>query len=310
MKKHFSLLLFLSTLLLSNASLASYIEVTLLGTGTPRLDIARLGPATLVETKGKYFLFDSGRATSVRLQQARISPAQINHIFITHLHSDHINGLADVWLTSWIWQRQMPLTVIGPTGTVSMMRHMKKAYQNDIRYRAANDKLDPKHSDIISTEIAGDQIVYQHDGITITAFTVNHGLVKPAFGYRIDSDDHSVVISGDTTYSDNLISHAKDVDLIVHEIADADQKLLADNPRLTKVMAYHTTPSQAALVLNQVKPKEAVFTHILLFGITEQEVMSKIQQQYNGSIHIGHDLLKIGVGEKVSVYPANNNRIE
>lgn len=294
---HFVRILTIFCLLFSQASFA-YMEVTLLGTGTPRPDINRFGPATLVEIKGQYFLFDAGRGVSMRLQQAGVSLDRINTVFFTHLHSDHITGLSDVWLTSWIWQRQQPLSIIGPTGTNAFTEHLQQAYQADYQYRHQNTGLPSSTFVLDSQEIETDQIVYDKDGIVITAFLVDHHPVDPAFGYKIEYGNESIVISGDTTYTDNLIRYAKDANLLIHEIAAADETLLERNPRLNKVLSYHTTPMQAVDILNKTQPKATVFTHILLFGIGEKTVQQLIEQHYSGELRIGHDLMKIGVGEK------------
>lgn len=299
-KRH-SLILFLFTLFFTAKTSASYIEVTLLGTGTPRPNIDRLGPATIVETKGKYFLFDTGRGVTVRLHQTGVPLNRIEHIFYTHLHSDHTVGLADLLLTSWIWQRPHKLKVAGPEGVNELTHHLSQAYQKDMHYRSSNTGLSPELNSIDVTELKTDEVIYQQDGIKITAFLVDHGVVKPAFGYKIESDENAVVISGDTTYSENLIKHAKGSKLLVHEIAAASSTLLEKNPRLQKVMSYHTDPQQLAEVLEAVKPDLAVLNHVLLFGTNEEEVIDEMTNLYNGNVMMGKDLVKIGVGEKITI---------
>ncbi|SFK57132.1 MBL fold metallo-hydrolase [Methylophaga sulfidovorans] len=292
-------LISLCLLLWSQASLA-YMEVTLLGTGTPRPDAERFGPATLIEVKGRYFLFDAGRGTTIRLQQAGIALNKIDHVFFTHLHSDHISGFSDVWLTSWIWQRPKPISLIGPTGTNDFAQHLQKAYQADYSYRHKNTHLDTASFYLQSQDISHDQIVYDEDGITITAFLVDHYPVVPAFGYRIDYDEESIVISGDTTYADNVVKYAKGADLLIHEIAAADEGLLTRNPRLQKVLEYHTTPQQMSRLLQESKPRATVLTHVLLFGVEDETVIDQIKADYQGELRMGHDLMKIGVGKQIN----------
>lgn len=292
----------LALLLSINIAHAGYMEVTLLGTGTPRPSIERFGPATLIEANGRYFMFDSGRGATIRLQQAGIPLSKIEHIFLTHLHSDHISGLSDLWLTSWIWQRQHPIQLTGPVGTTNLAEHLELAHQADLSYRRQHTKLNPAAYRINSHEIDFEKVVYKEDNLKITAFLVNHDPVKPAFGYRIDSGEHAIVISGDTTYSENLIKHAKNVDLIIHEVASADVDLLTKNPRLQKIMSYHTTPQQAAQVFKLTQPKAAVYNHVLLFGVAEQSLLAGTHSSYSGDVRIGHDLMKIGVGNKITFY--------
>lgn len=281
---------------------AAYMEVTLLGTGTPVPSIERLGPATAVEVNGRFFIFDSGRGTTIRLHQAGISLSKIEHVFLTHLHSDHISGLSDLWLTSWIWQRSNKLKLTGPKGTQALAKHLTLAHQADLHYRTKHTKLNKTLFEITSHDIASEGVVYDSNGVKITAFLVNHSPVEPAYGYRIDSGEQSIVISGDTTYSKNLIQFSKNVDLLIHEIAAADADILARNPRLKKIMSYHTTPEQAVNVLKVTKPKATVFTHVLLFGVDAKKALESIHTYFSGDVRIGQDLMKIGVGETITFY--------
>ena len=293
------LLRLVGTFILTACAYADYVEVTLLGTGTPRPSIERFGSATLVNAGGKYFLFDAGRGVTIRLQQAGITPDQIDQVFLTHLHSDHISGLDDLWITGWIWQRDKPIQVNGPAGTNNFVQSLRKAYQADIAYRTGNVTLEDDKAEISSHEI--DQgVVYENSGVKITAFLVEHKPVEPAFGYRIDFGDRSVVISGDTTYSENLIKYAQDVDLLVHEIADANQSLLIKNKRLQSILDYHTTPTQMSKILNQTHPRLAVLNHILLFGVTPDDVLKVIAEGYKGEVKIGYDLMRINIGSKIT----------
>jgi len=291
-------------LMLFQAAYADYLEVTLLGTGTPRPSVERFGSATLVSAGGQYFLFDAGRGVTIRLQQAGITPNQIDKVFLTHLHSDHISGLDDLWITGWVWQREQLLGVSGPTGTHQLIAGLRDAYAADISYRIENVDLDDGRAKIESVEIEPG-VVYQQDGVTIHAFLVDHAPVKPAYGYRVEFGDRVVVISGDTSYSENLIKHAQQADLLIHEITAADPSLLKRNKRLTSVVAYHTNPDQMAEVLNKTKPRLALLNHVLLFAVTENQVLDKIKQQYSGDVAMGYDLMKIGVGNKIDIQRIN-----
>ena len=279
---------------------ADYLEVTLLGTGTPRPSIERFGSATLVSAGGQNFLFDVGRGATIRLHQAGLTPNMIDKVFLTHLHSDHISGLDDLWITGWVWQRQSLLSVSGPTGTHQLVEGLRQAYASDISYREKNVNLDTDLAKIKSNEI-NEGIVYQENGVTIRAFLVEHAPVKPAFGYRIEFGDRAVVISGDTTYSENLIKHSQQADLLIHEITAAEPSLLKRNKRLSKIVAYHTMPGQMSDVLNKTQPRQAVLNHILLFGVSESDVIKEIKSHYTGDVVMGYDLMKIGVGDTIRI---------
>ena len=192
----------------------------------------------------------------------------------------------------------------GPKGTHQLIKGLRDAYKADISYRVANVDLDDSKADIDSAEIEPG-VVYQKDGVTIHAFLVEHAPVKPAYGYRLEFGDRAVVISGDTTYSENLIKHAQQADLLIHEIVAAKPVLLKRNKRLGNVVAYHTNPVQMAEILNKIKPRAAILNHVLLFGVSEDQVIDEIKQMYSGDIVMGYDLMKIGVGNTIDIQRIN-----
>jgi ribonuclease Z len=149
----------------------------------------------------------------IRLDQVHVPWRELTDVFLTHLHADHTFALPDVFLMGWILGRTDPFEVRGPSGTRDMCTSMVHALDVDIASRVMNGRLTPKTS---VTEITPG-VVYQRDGIKVTAFDVDH-TVKPAFGYRIDVDGRSVVLSGDTQYSENLIRKPQGVDMLVHEV--------------------------------------------------------------------------------------------
>ena len=290
----------LLALLMSQVSQADYAEVILLGTGTPRPSIERFGSATLVLVGDQRLLFDAGNGVSIRLSQAGISADQIDHIFLTHLHSDHISGVDDLWLTARIWQRQKQLPISGPEGTERFARHLMRAYERDIHFRSNNKAQSIEQALLQATDFA-EGLVFEHENIRVIAFEVDHSPVAPAFGYRIEYGQRVIVLSGDTTYYDNLILHARDADLLVHEIAAASKRLQDRNPRLKRVLAYHTQSQQMAQILQQTKPRLAVLNHVLLFAINTEQVLREISDQYAGRVAMGHDLMRIRVGEKINL---------
>jgi ribonuclease Z len=277
------------------------IKVTLLGTGTPLPIIERFGPAILVQAGGQSLLFDAGRGCLQRLRQVNLAYSKLNALFITHLHSDHIVGLTDLWLTGWlVSERKVPMAVFGPTGTAELIKHLQLAFAYDLKIRVEDDKMAEEGSKLIVTEIR-QGTVYDKDGVKVTAFDVDHYPIVPAFGYRIEYKGRSVVLSGDTRYSTNLISYAKGADLLIHEVAMAPDTISKSDPRY-HILAHHTTPEQTASVFNQVKPKLAVYSHISkLYGKTEQEILKRAKETYNGPLIMGEDLMSFSIGDKVSV---------
>lgn len=280
------------------------IKVTLLGTGSPPPVMNRFGPSILVEAGGGQFLFDAGRGALQRLAQLGVRWQDVDGLFLTHLHSDHVVGFPDLWLTGWLVGagRSRPLHVWGPRGTRKMMSHLEQAYEYDIRIRLYDDRASPDGVVILAEDI-GDGVVHEKGGVKITAFDVDHTPVKPAFGYRIDHAGRSVVLSGDTRVSDNLIRHAQGVDLLVHEVASPEtfQRAGAPPERAKSVVAHHVTPEQAGEVFSRTKPKLAVYSHIVLPTATEQDLLPSTRKTYSGPLEVGEDLMVITVGEKVEV---------
>lgn len=282
--------------------------VTLLGTGTPNPRIDLLGPSTLVEAGGQRLVFDVGRGTTIRLEQAGIRSASVTAVFITHFHSDHTNGLPDLWLTGWLpplGGRATPFRVIGPTGMRDMARGLELAYAADVRMRLAEEGLPAAGARIQATEFAGDTTVFDEGGVRVTAFAVDHGeFLKPAVGYRVSHGGRTVVISGDTRYSLNLIRHARGADLLLHEVAMAPAEMLA-LPPIRKIMSVHTSPEDAARVFTETRPRLAMFTHFALPpnrtgpSATPADVLVAARRGYAGRMELGEDLMRITIGDTI-----------
>jgi len=277
------------------------IKVTLLGTGTPQPGMDRFGASTLVQAGSETLLFDAGRGCLQRLRQINVSYDTIDALFLTHLHSDHIVGLPDLWLTGWLTsKRTVPLKVFGPVGINNLIEYLQKAFVYDIKIRIEDDKAPEEGSILLATEIQ-QGVVYENNGVKVIAFLVDHYPVVPAFGYRIEYDGHSVVLSGDTRYSENLIKYARGTDLLIHEVVIAPDTLSKSDPKYN-ILAHHTTPEQAGKVFNEVKPKLAAYSHIgKMYGHNEQELLKRTNVNYTGPIIIGEDLMSFSIGDSVSV---------
>lgn len=280
---------------------ANEIRVTLLGTGTPRPLMDRFGPSILVEARNEKLIFDVGRGAMQRLLQLGVSYADITGVLLTHLHSDHTVGLPDLWLTGWIISRRAtPLELWGPAGTRKMAEGLESAYSFDLDIRVRDDKVPEAGGRIVAHDIV-EQVVFDRAGVKVTAFLVDHGLVRPALGYRVDAGGHSVVLSGDTRYSPNLVSHAKGTDLLIHEVAAASAEQLRTDEHTRTIIAHHTTPERAADVFNEVRPKLAVFSHIVLRGVSIEDAMRTTRLTYSGPLQLGEDLMRFHVGEHVTM---------
>jgi len=289
-----------------DAQAENAFRVTLLGTGTPLILPDRLGPATLVEAGNLKLLFDAGRGVPLRLAQVGISPAKIDVLFITHYHSDHVHGIPDLWLTGWLQaggQRTEAFHVIGPTGAKNLMTNLERAFSSDISMRIADQDLPPAGVTPRVDEFAADGIVYERDGVRVTAFEVDHGAaIKPAYGYRIDYGGRSALVSGDTRFSENLIRNGMNVDLLVHAIAGSKPELM-QNPIMRVILDHHTLPPAAAVVFNRTKPKLAVYTHFVLLGTPKvpapstTDIFAETRETYSGPLQIGEDLMSFDLTE-------------
>jgi ribonuclease Z len=280
-------------------------RVTLLGTGVPTPVMDRFGPGTLVQVGGEVLLFDAGRGVLQRLFQLQPPLKEVRRLFLTHLHSDHLVGLPDLWLTGWLNGRsEEPLNIWGPRGTRDMMAHLEQAFQFDIRIRLYDDQPPPQGV-VVLTEDIKEGVVFQHRGVEVTAFEVDHSPIRPAFGYRIDFAGRSVVISGDTRFSEHLISCAYGADLIVHEVIVPDlmRARSANRPELIeRVIAHHTTPEQAGEIFTRVHPRLGVFTHIIPVTARADDIIPPTRKTYTGPLEVGEDLMVIDVGDEVTVH--------
>jgi ribonuclease Z len=281
-------------------------RVTLLGTGNPRPSIDRFGPAILVEAGDTRLLFDCGRGAAQRLFQIAGAPLlrSIDAVFLTHLHSDHVVGLPDLWLTGWLFGRTWPLALFGPKGTADMATHLSAAYAFDLRMRQADEGLPPDGARLKAKD-ALPGVLFQKAGVTVVAFAVDHGPVRPAFGYRIDFAGRTVVLSGDTRAVDAVAERAKGADLLVHEVIapDAERRLAAvDDPRaIERILARHATPEDCGRLFAKARPRLAVYSHIVPSPATEEDLVPPTRRFYDGALQVGHDLMAITIGARIDV---------
>jgi ribonuclease Z len=282
----------------------SELRVTLLGTGAgPPVNLKRYGPSLLVQAGSELLLFDCGRGALIRMTEAGVPLRDVTRLFLTHLHSDHTVDIPDLLLTPWAGRtaRAVPLEVWGPKGTIEMMDHLQKAFAYDIHIRRdVDERFSPEGIKVVGHDIE-QGTVYEKKGVKVTAFVVDHGPVKPAFGYRIDYAGRSVALSGDTRPSENLVEFAKGVDVLIHEALDPEafhKATVMLTPQQQKsIIDHHTTPEQAGEVFGRVKPKLAVFSHT--FG--NPEILEKASKTYSGRMEMGEDLTTIVIGDTVTV---------
>jgi ribonuclease Z len=292
------------------------IKVVLLGTaGGPTISPERSGISTLVIAGPERLLFDAGRNLTTGMARVGVLPADVTKVFLTHLHSDHIISLPELLLFPWASQgRAVPLHVWGPVGTAAMMNHLQDAFAFDIHIRRDVDERFPADGiKVVATDIQ-EGVVHDANGVTVRAILVDHDPIVPAFGYRIDYRGHSVVLSGDTKPSDNLIKMAQGVDVLIHEVGRWKQDPALSGPpderiglgggyqetraRVKAIAEHHTDGSEAGRLFERAKPKLALFSH---YNADMAATLRLVRQNYAGAVEFGLDMMTVNVGETVTV---------
>ena len=296
----FLVLMFMASDSVQSQSEETKTQLILLGTGTPNADPERSGPSLAIVVGSNSYIVDFGpgvvrRASALSKQWGgKIEALNANNLklaFLTHLHSDHTAGYADLILTPWVLGRNIPLEVYGPKGLTQMTEDLLEAYQSDISYRL--DGLEPANALgwQVNTHEITEGVVFQDDLIEVTAFKINHGSWDNAFGYRFVTPDKTIVISGDTRPSQNLIRYSEGADILVHEVysqAGFDKK--------TEVWkkyhaSHHTSTFELGEIAKKTKPSLLVLHHILFWGATEEELLDEISQTYDGLVSVGSDMM-------------------
>lgn len=277
------------------AQSAPMATVITLGTGGPNPDPARQGPATAVTVGTQLLLFDAGTGVERQLRAAGLPVSGPTALFLTHLHSDHTLGLADLILTSWVMRRARPFTIYGPRGTKKMVHDLMAAYAEDIRIRT--DGLEHESSGgwkVLVREIRPG-VAYDTGGVRVTAIPVRHGSWPEAYGYLIEGAGRRVVISGDTRPADSLEVAARDADVLVHEVYPSSRVAAEARPGGQDWPAYlrsfHTSDEELGALAARAHPKLLVLTHVVRMGASDSEVVAGVRRGgFTGPLVVAKDL--------------------
>lgn len=271
------------------------VTVITLGTGGPNPDPSRQGPATAVTVGDRLFLFDAGSGVERQLRAAELPISGPTALFITHLHSDHTLGLADLILTSWVMRRTRPFTIYGPRGTAAMVKHLMAAYAEDIRIRTEGLEHEVRGGWRVVVREIRPGLVFDSGGVRVRAVPVPHGSWREAYAYRVDAPGRSILISGDTRASDSLAAAAVGVDVLVHEVYPSSRSAREDRPGGEDWPAYlrsfHTSDEELGALALRAHPGLLVLTHVVRMGAPDSEVVAGVRRGgYTGPIAVAKDL--------------------
>lgn len=261
------------------------IRLTLLGTGSTHHSGAPSGPATLIEAGAEVLLIDCGPGTVERLAQIGVALSELTAIFLTSLDASHISGCRELWNARHQAGRPLP-PVWGPEGTQTLLRDVDREHGALEQPTEAYD--------------VADNVIYQPEGVTVTAFVTDYPPLPQAFGYRIDANRRAVAVSGDTRYSENLIRYARGAHVLVHEVAAASADSLT-GADVRRIVEMHTSPEEAGKVFRAARPYLAVYSPIVLFDMSEEDLMLRTRRSYRGAVQMGRDLMVIEVQNEVQV---------
>ena len=298
------------------------LSVLLCGTGSPLPDRERAGPCAIVAAGNRLYVVDVGIASVQNMLLWRLPLEHFAGVLLTHFHSDHIPELGELRLQTWVAGRDHHLPVYGPPGVGEVVAGFEEAYALDTKYRTEHHgakflppdaaPMDPHPVPIPAGQTTA--LVLDQDGLKITAIRVNHGPVKPAYGYRFDYHGRSIVISGDTAPDEDLARAAKGADILVHEglqpemVAALGAALKKagrwrDAQIMHDIPSYHTSPVAAARIANEAGVTRLVFTHLLPIvpnAEAERLFLDGVDAVRPDGVEVGHDglVIRLPAGSK------------
>lgn len=279
-------------------------HVVMLGTGTPVINPDRSGQAIAIVVGKQVYLVDFGAGLVKQFAAAQEAgfdgwptdpafPTFIKHAFLTHLHWDHTVGLPELLLRPWTRKRDEPMDIYGPPGTQSMVDHVLEAYTADIHERLYGSE--PANTDGYKAnvnEIKSPGVIYKDDLVTVKAFEVKHGSWPrgTAFGYRFETPDRVIVLSGDTSYFPDLVDHYRGADVLIHEVVSMQGLKKLPEKWQGYMLDAHTTTDQLAKIANEVQPGILVLNHALSFKTPVSSIVDEIEARYDGNSVLAEDL--------------------
>lgn len=269
--------------------------IVLLGTGTPNAEPSRSGPSVAIVVNDSPYLVDFGPGVVRRAAAAfqagieGLAVKRLNRAFLTHLHSDHTTGYPDLILTPWVLERDEPLHVYGPPGLTEMTNHLLAAYRQDIRERIEGpEPANERGYQAITHEIEAGPI-YRDENVSVEAFPVRHGSWT-AFGYRFQTPDRMIVVSGDTAPTETIVEQSLGCDVLLHEVYSAGRFQSLPPAWRCYHAQVHTSTGELARLAAQIQPGLLVLYHQLSWGASEQELLDEVGSDYDGPTVSARDL--------------------
>jgi len=275
------------------------MELTLLGTGCPKVDFKRFGPSNLVSTNKTKILIDCGSGVTQRLDQIKVSTANIDALLLTHLHSDHVVDLYQLIISSWHSYRLKPWIIYGPRGTKKFVSKIMDTWKDE---RLLRIKYESRSSSSAFNTIIKEfksEGKFKIKDLKVSYFEVDHKPVKYAYGFNFFNKNKKLTISGDTKPCENLIKHAQKADVLLHEVfIDGEFKVtnrMRTKKTLHNVRAYHTPSTILGKIAKLTNCKKLVLTHLVPTKFNENKLKNTIKKDYGKNPIIGKDLLKIRI---------------
>jgi ribonuclease BN (tRNA processing enzyme) len=278
------------------AAPAGGTQVVVLGTGTPAADPERSGPAVAILVNGQSYLIDCGPGVVRRAAAAanngfsELKATKLKIVFITHLHSDHTLGYPDLIFSPWVMGRTVPLEAYGPHGLKKMTSNIESAWEEDIHVRRAGLEQANATGYNVNVHEIKPGIVYRDANVTVTAFLVKHGIWKEAYGYKFETKDRKIVLSGDTAPTDEVVKACDGCDVLLHEVYNPHGNELNEPHWREYFRTFHTSPAELGDIARRAHPKLLVVYHDVLEGLPEKDLADQISLEYRGNWALAEDL--------------------
>lgn len=274
-------------------------QVVMLGTGNPSADPERSGPSVAIVVNDTPYLVDCGPGVVRRASAAfrkgvpGLGIQKLKTLFVTHLHSDHTLGYSDLIFTPWVLGRKDALESYGPSGLKAMTDHLLAAYSEDIAIRTDGLEHGNRTGYKVNVHEIRPGVIYKDENVTVKAFPVHHGSWKESYGYRLETPDKVVVLSGDCAPSESVVENCNGCDVLLHEVYTQLGYDQSKEEWRKYITSFHTSTKELAELATKAKPKLLVLYHQMFFGgekDTEEGLLKEVRSGYSGNVVSAHDL--------------------